>query len=89
MSKEKRPGIKSLTLLALCSDKKCRQILIKEDTAEFLLKCIAEVEGAVRIISNPVEGVEIQDAVTTESVTVQRIKSSKYKAKVFGKAEKI
>lgn len=52
----KKTTIKSLAVLAECSDGKLRQILIKSETEKSVLDLISILELKVQLLEDPIEG---------------------------------
>lgn len=51
--------IDSIVIVAKCSDGKYRQVLIDTATEQDILDAIMAIEGKIRVLDKPLDGIEI------------------------------
>ena len=61
MSKKKDPQVEAIIIVGKFSDNKYRQILLKMENMNLILHTVAALEGSIRILETPIEGIAIQD----------------------------
>ena len=56
---EDNPEIENAIIIAKFSDGKCRQVLTKKETMKIILQLIGQIEGVVKIVEKPIDGIDI------------------------------
>lgn len=56
---EDSPEIENAIIVAKFSDGKCRQVLTKKETMKIILQLIGQIEGVVKILEKPINGIDI------------------------------
>lgn len=64
--KEKIPKLESFVIIGRFKDGKTRQFILNENTERAILNMIVMIEGTIRVMKSPIEGIELSKRKTHE-----------------------